>query len=147
MTTRRKTTQVNRFRLRFPFWLDLKKPDEAALAERITDLKARRVFARTMRDGLEIIPDLDAGNLSSLLARYPWVRTAILGEYAGEQGRVGAAAPASWSVEAKPVVTTTPKPVAIQKPDDVTLIVKKARPKGGDKSAENFISSLFGLQQ
>ena len=44
--------RTQRFRLRQVFWLDMNKPDEEALAATIEDLKQRRTFVTTIRDGI-----------------------------------------------------------------------------------------------
>lgn len=58
-------------RERFSFWLDLNKDDELMLAEQIDDLKRRRLFTRTIRDGIRLICDLRRGNLDVLLELFP----------------------------------------------------------------------------
>jgi hypothetical protein len=62
-----------RFRLRFTFWLDLLKPDEAAIAEQIEKLKFDRTFATTIRDGIRLICDLRAGRTDVLVELFPKV--------------------------------------------------------------------------
>lgn len=83
MTKKRKTpSRATRFRLRFTFWLDLNKPDENLIAEMVADLKASKLFAKTIRDGIRLICDLRAGRLGVLFELFPWVREEM------EQGRV-----------------------------------------------------------
>ena len=60
-------------RIRFMFWLDLKKDDEYALAEEIATLKDQRSFTRTVRDGIRLICSLQRGNLDILEQLFPWV--------------------------------------------------------------------------
>ena len=67
------------FRLRFTFWLDMHKSDEAAIAETIADLKSQRSFVSTIRDGIRLICDLRAGRLDVLFELFPWVRSEFLG--------------------------------------------------------------------
>ncbi len=62
------------FRLRFPFWLDMHKPDEADLAETIAILKDERAFVKTVRDGIRLVCDLKAGRLEVLFSLFPWVK-------------------------------------------------------------------------
>jgi len=64
---------TQKFRLRFTFWLDMSKPDELALAEKIEELKAKRSFAKVIRDGIRLICDLRAGRTDILLELFPWV--------------------------------------------------------------------------
>ncbi|MEO8613066.1 MAG: hypothetical protein ABI690_34555 [Chloroflexota bacterium] len=68
---------TNRFRLRFPFWLDMKKPEEAILADQIEILKNQRSFAPTVRDGIRLIVDLRAGQLVVLFELFPWIAEAL----------------------------------------------------------------------
>jgi hypothetical protein len=67
----------NRFRLRFPFWLDLNKPDEAALADTIALLKEERTFVKTVRDGIRLVVDLRAGRLDVLFELFPWAKEVL----------------------------------------------------------------------
>ncbi len=68
---------ANRFRLRFTFWLDLQKADEAALAEAIDGLKHNRTFAATIRDGIRLVGDLRAGRTELLFELFPWVKDSL----------------------------------------------------------------------
>ena len=68
---------AKRFRLRFTFWLDLQKGEEAELAEMIDVLKRERTFASTIRDGIRLVCDLRAGRVEVLLGLFPWVREAL----------------------------------------------------------------------
>jgi hypothetical protein len=67
---------ANRFRLRFTFWLDMRKADEAELAETIETLKLNRSFAATIRDGIRLICDLRAGQTTILFELFPWIKDA-----------------------------------------------------------------------
>ena len=62
---------TKRFRLRFTFWLDLQKADEAELAETIDALKQDRTFASTIRDGIRLIATCAPGGLDVLLRAVP----------------------------------------------------------------------------
>jgi hypothetical protein len=64
---------IFRWRLRFTFWLDLNKPDEAEIAEHITELKEKRSFASTIRDGIRLVYDLRHGRTEVLQELFPWV--------------------------------------------------------------------------
>ena len=68
---------ANRFRLRFTFWLDMRKTDEAELAETIETLKLNRTFAATIRDGIRLICDLRAGQTEVLLELFPWTKDTL----------------------------------------------------------------------
>ncbi|MBZ0291639.1 MAG: hypothetical protein K8L99_03640 [Anaerolineae bacterium] len=65
---------AKRFRLRYVFWLDMNKPDEAELADTVASLKEQRSFASTIRDGIRLVCDLRAGRLDALFELFPWVR-------------------------------------------------------------------------
>lgn len=64
---------TEKLRLRFTFWLDMSKPDEFALAEKINELKTKRSFVKVVRDGIRLICDLKAGKTDVLLELFPWV--------------------------------------------------------------------------
>lgn len=68
---RKVVVQNERFRQQYVFWLDMNKPDEAVLAGRISELKTSRKFAKTIRDGIRLIEDLQAGRLDVLFALFP----------------------------------------------------------------------------
>jgi hypothetical protein len=63
----------NRFRLRFHFWLDMNKPEEAALAETIGELKSCRSFAQAVRQGIRLVVSLAQGDISVLELLFPQV--------------------------------------------------------------------------
>jgi hypothetical protein len=63
-----------RFRMRFTFWLDLLKTDEADLAALIEQYKEARAFVGAIRDGLRLISDLKQGRVGVLLEIAPWVQ-------------------------------------------------------------------------
>jgi hypothetical protein len=69
--------QKERYRLRFPFWLDMNKPDEAMLADDIELLKNERSFARTVRDGIRLMISLRRRDLSVLHELFPWIHEAL----------------------------------------------------------------------
>lgn len=64
---------ANRFRIRQVFWIDLNKPEEYDLAEKINILKQKRAFAKTIRDGIRLIWDLSQGKTDVLRELFPWV--------------------------------------------------------------------------
>jgi hypothetical protein len=64
-------------RLRFNFWLDIRRDDEFAVAEQIQLLKRQRAFAKTVRDGIRLICDLRAGNVDVLLELFPFVQSKL----------------------------------------------------------------------
>ena len=68
---------ANRFRIRFTFWLDMQKMDEAAIAEIIDQLKQNRSFVATIRDGIRLVADLRAGRTEVLFELFPWIRDTL----------------------------------------------------------------------
>lgn len=64
-------------RLRFNFWLDIRRDEEYVVAEQIQLLKSQRAFAKTIRDGIRLICDLRAGNISVLLELFPFVQAKL----------------------------------------------------------------------
>lgn len=71
-------SKQSRYRLRFPFWLDMNKPQERELADTVEILKNERLFASTIRDGIRLICDLRAGRLDVLFELFPWVKSEFL---------------------------------------------------------------------
>ena len=76
----------NRYRLRFTFWLDMLKPDELVLADKIELLKNERLFAKTVRDGIRLLCDLRAGRVAVLGELFPWVFDAVAAAVEEEKG-------------------------------------------------------------
>lgn len=68
----------NRFRIRYTFWLDILKGEEAEIAESIETLKDERKFAPTVRDGIRLINNLRKGKLDVLFELFPWVRAEFM---------------------------------------------------------------------
>lgn len=66
-----------RFRLKFMFWLDVRKSDEYSLSEQIDNLKQERSFVKTIRDGIRLVVDLRAGRLDVLAELFPWVQAEL----------------------------------------------------------------------
>ncbi|MAS35621.1 MAG: hypothetical protein CL610_16545 [Anaerolineaceae bacterium] len=159
---------TNRFRLQFKFWLDMHKPDEQQLAKEIDQLKQGRAFSQVVRDGIRLIMDLWNGNLTVLLALFPWVEDAFyqrfleqqpnpettiqeqlqrLEQLLIEQGNTpieniaqpGAATPGSPKAMIIPQVNNA----VFEDDNQSELVVKKAKSDG--KSAQNFLDSAFGL--
>lgn len=59
------------FRMRWDFWLDVAKPEQHELAEYLEQMKHERLFAKTIRDGIRLIRDLRAGNVTVLVELFP----------------------------------------------------------------------------
>lgn len=65
------------FRMQFKFWLDTTKTEEYQIAEAVEELKQKRTFAKTIRDGIRLVLDLRAGRWEVLRELFPWVVDAI----------------------------------------------------------------------
>ncbi len=68
---------AKRCRIRFHFWLDINKADEAEVADTITELKRERAFSSAVRDGILLIAELRRGKVDKLFELYPWIQDAI----------------------------------------------------------------------
>lgn len=62
-----------RKRFQFKFWLDVVKPGQMALAERLDELRPARQFAPTVRNALRLFFDLSDGKTDVLKEIFPWV--------------------------------------------------------------------------
>ncbi|MGB7340845.1 MAG: hypothetical protein WBC91_18250, partial [Phototrophicaceae bacterium] len=71
-------TQNTSHRIGFKFWLNLRKEDEAAIADQVEMLKNERSFTQTIRDGIRLICDLKNGKLDVLFELFPWVRAEFM---------------------------------------------------------------------
>lgn len=156
---------ANRFRLKFMFWLDVSKSDELGLAEMVDDLKEKRLFSKTLRDGIRLICDLRAGNLDVLLELFPWVRAEMPQQPAAEaslqqqlerlerllieQGNTPIMATSQPTAAPnggiKKLAVPQIAPPVFDDDDDVELVVRKAKDDGS--SARNFLESAFALQK
>jgi len=106
-----------RFRLRFTFWLDVNKSDEAKIAETVEDLKQDRLFAHTVRNGIRLITSLRDGNLDVLFELFPWVKAEFM-EYIHEvQPMLAEESSASETPDSPPlpVVQQTPQQLRAEK--------------------------------
>ena len=71
------------YRLMYRFWLNIAKPAEEAIADKIEILKNERMFSQTIRDGIRLICDLRDGKLDVLFELFPWVKAEFM-EYIRE---------------------------------------------------------------
>jgi len=62
-----------RFAKQFIFWLNLEDESEYAIAETIEELKDRRQFSKSIRDGLRLVVDLSRGKTDVLKELFPTV--------------------------------------------------------------------------
>lgn len=60
-------------RFKYKFWLDGGKDDELLLTDEIDQLKKKRLFTATLRDGIRLIINLRAGHLDVLVELFPWI--------------------------------------------------------------------------
>lgn len=154
------------FRQRFVFWLDITKSHEADIAETIEELKDKRSFAKTIRDGIRLIVDLRRGNTEVLFELFPLLKSKLQAEFSGaglseEKLRAiiweATNAPTS-GISMKPLPsngnhqTHTPPPPNFDDDDlglDLQSLVKKAgtsKPKDGRPSTgQNFINMINAI--
>lgn len=160
--------KTTRYRLRFPFWLDMHKPDERALADQIELLKNDRSFAATVRNGLRLMLDLRAGNTTVLLELFPHVR-GQLGRASGgsgdddlkrelqrlqdlimQQGNIGTPPPnypVMKPAGLQPIAGAGRVPALPTFDDDddgATIVLKRDT---STSAGQNFLNSLMSLQQ
>ena len=144
-----------RFRLKFMFWLDMNKKDEAELAEEIEILKEKRLFAETLRDGIRLICDLRAGRTERLFAMFPWLLGEVDREADANTQTIQQEFDRLWSALASQSLGGEPR-AGLQsfagssfapppdEEDEVELQVKAVK---NGSSGKNFLSSLMNLQQ
>lgn len=66
------------YRIMYRFWLDITKPSEKAIADKIDLLKNERSFTSVIRDGIRLVSNLRDGKLDVLFELFPWVRAEFL---------------------------------------------------------------------
>lgn len=144
-----------RFRLKFMFWLDMNKSDEAELAEDIEILKEQRLFSETLRDGIRLICDLRAGRTDRLFAMFPWLLGEVDRQADANRQTIQQEFDRLWSALASQSLSGdaraglqsfagrsfTPPP---DEDEEVALQVKAVK---NGSSGKNFLSSLMNLQQ
>jgi hypothetical protein len=144
-----------RFRLKFMFWLDMNKSDEAELAEEIESLKEQRLFTETLRDGIRLICDLRAGRTDRLFAMFPWLTAEIERRARAENMAIQQDLDRLWGAIASQSVANGSRPslqsfssrnfAPLPEDDDHVELQVKAAKNGA--SGKNFLSSLMSLQQ
>jgi hypothetical protein len=148
---------MQRFRLRFTFWLNINKSEERDLAEQIDDLKRKRSFAKTIRDGIRLMVDLYAGQTDVLFELFPWIKEK-LHTVSAPDGAAGlseeklraiireATAGQAVSHDKQEIahVPMLPKPLVLDDELPKATVVKTAQASG--KSGEqNFLNSISAL--
>lgn len=155
---------------RFTFWLDYNKDEELLLADAIDDLKRKRRFVTTIRDGIRLICDLRQGRVEVLFELFPWVKSEWLAssqpqETAGEralkeqlarieqqliqQGNTLIRLPASD--QASHQLTTGPKAMNVPKfnlpvlddDDETDILISPSTARSN--SAQNFLNALNSI--
>ena len=141
---------TQRFRLRFTFWLDIHKNDEAELAETIDILKQERSFATTIRDGIRLICDLRAGRVEVLFALFPWVQETLqpvsaapVDERLQEQiARLEALLIAQGNV---PILSSADASPRSGRKSTKPMVEVTASKASAETVAKNFLNSMKGL--
>ena len=150
---------AKRFRLKFMFWLDMTKEDELWLADEIEDLKHKRLFSQTIRDGIRLMRDLRAGRTEVLFSMFPWLAAELaapapqadavlrheidrLRELILSQANAPSL-PGNGFSGLKPMRPSLSAD-DVDDRDEVQLTVKATN---DNASAKNFLSSLLSLQQ
>ncbi len=138
-----------RIREKFVFWLTVSKDDELLLAEQIDQLKQRRRFLPTIRDGIRLVVDLRRGRVDVLCELFPWVSEIFAPPTASaefeqmmrrliEQGSPQAPVPPG------PKRIEAPQ-FAAPAPDDDDEFDLDIRAVQGGVSGQNFVSSVMAL--
>ena len=125
-----------RVRERFCFWLDVRDDYQWMVSEVVKDLKKKRQFSSTVRDGIMLVTSLRAGRLDVLIELFPWVVREL------EQGR----AIPQLAEPAAPRPLATLQPVAPLPDDDSGLLTITKADVAESKASQNFLASAFGLQ-
>ncbi|MGB7341462.1 MAG: hypothetical protein WBC91_21375, partial [Phototrophicaceae bacterium] len=68
----------NRYQRQFRFWLNAKSRQDQTLIELVNQLKNKRSFTQTIRDGIRLVCDLRNGKLDVLFELFPWVRAEFM---------------------------------------------------------------------
>jgi hypothetical protein len=130
---------MKRPRMLVKMWLDLGTPDQQWLADTVIDLRKRRQFARTLREGIALVVTLRQGDFSVLDELFPGVRQTsampsqefhelirAVHELKAQQSRAG--------TEALPGKLPVP-----------TLAVASSAKSNSETVAKNFLSSVKGF--
>lgn len=129
--------------MKFMFWLDSTKADEDFLIEQVELLKQKRLFAKTIRDGIRLICDLRAGNIEVLLELFPWTREALQ-PVAAPEHRL------QEQIARLEALLLAQGHVPLQRPPSdrpaARLEIKPATSKNSTKTvAQNFVDSMRGF--
>jgi hypothetical protein len=164
-------------RIRFNFWLDMTKPSEEGIADKIEYLKNKRSFSSAIRDGIRLIVDLRQGKLDVLFELFPFVKLEVM-EYlkdakADSNGGgddikrelnqlkqlILAQNKQNDTLTMKPVsngnvginqidgIKTIDAPVFDDSEDDLELLTVERDTESGKRATQNFLNSMMALQQ
>lgn len=127
------------YRMRFVFWLDVAREDEHELADYVEDLKAKRSFAKTVRDGLRLMRDLRAGNIDVLCELFPMIAERFQPKATAETSELAALVEQfKVMMVTRPAVPTLSSPMPIAAPVVVTVNKDEAI----RRSVENTIAAM-----
>lgn len=133
----------NARRLQFKFWLDTGRVDDAALIDDIDQLKTRRQFTQTIRDGLRLMIDLRRGNVGVLLELFPDIADRLTAQQqaapADLMAKLTRIESALGSVQIAP---NADKPRKLDAPDVDALLVETAAPTGDGDEFDSLLDSL-----
>lgn len=154
--TRKQPIAVITGRVVHHFWLNLNKDAENKLDQAVRELKKRRLFAETLRDGLRLILDLQAGSLTVLFELFPNIREHLIEQGASPSGGAGQLEEIKSMLEivlaekrdddryqmhsAQPLGSIKPDSPAQASLNAPVAVVKQAAVVSADLIADNFLS-------
>lgn len=152
------------YRLMFKFWLDVTKPEEHDIADKIEHLKNERTFSQVIRDGIRLMWDLKQGKTDVLYELFPWVQAGTnikqgsslptpkldsqlkrIEQLLREQSQTMPLQPVQSQDTIKRLDVGAFAPPKFDDDDIPTLKVQKATTSGGN-ATQNFLNSLQALQ-
>lgn len=161
-------SQNTSHRIGFKFWLNLDKENEEVIADTIEHLKSNRSFTETIRNGIRLIVDLQAGKTDVLFQLFPFVKAKLESSSSGgsDTGNLSRdiarletlilkqgtstnnqiMKPVSGSLQQIGGIKPLAIPVFDEDEDDGLLTVTKHE-GAGLQANMNFLKSIQGLQQ
>ena len=153
------------YRLMFKFWLDVTKPEEGRIADKIEILKNERTFSQVIRDGIRLMWDLKQGKTDVLYELFPWVQADApsrslnqsnnpklasqlkrIEQLLLEQSQTPALEAELGRGEIKRLNVGSMAPPSFDDDDIPTINVRKAT-SNGTSATTNFLNSLQALHQ
>jgi hypothetical protein len=158
-----KRSRRKRFREQQQFWLDLNKPEDAALSKKIAQLKANREFSSTVRQGITLVMALREGDLTLLDEMFPQAVDEIFQSGVDSVGtkvdgtdveeKLTALTTMVKRLSASSIGNSESKPLLVSgnlkalagsnQPQDDLLEVKDVLSKNGNVAAQNLINSML----